>query len=53
VASLSAAGHDVAYVPERQVGISDDEVLQIAFAEGRILPTEDKDFGELLLMCAA
>ena len=48
VASLRAAGHDVAYVPERQAGISDDEVLQIAFAEGRILLTEDKDFGELV-----
>jgi predicted nuclease of predicted toxin-antitoxin system len=47
VASLRATGHDVVYVPERYAGISDDEVLQIAFAEGRILLTEDKDFGEL------
>jgi predicted nuclease of predicted toxin-antitoxin system len=48
VASLRAAGHDVTYVPEQQAGISDDEVLQIAFAEGRILLTEDKGFGELV-----
>jgi predicted nuclease of predicted toxin-antitoxin system len=47
VTSLRAAAHDVVYVPERQAGISDDEVLQIAFAEGRTLLTEDKDFGEL------
>ncbi len=48
VASLRAAGHDVSYVPEQQAGISDDEVLQTAFREGRILLTEDKDFGELV-----
>ncbi len=47
VASLRTAGHDVVYVPERQAGITDDQVLQMAFAEGRILLTEDKDFGEL------
>jgi predicted nuclease of predicted toxin-antitoxin system len=48
VASLRAAGHDVSYVPERQASITDDEVLQTAFREGRILLTEDKDFGELI-----
>lgn len=48
VNKLRAAGHDVVYVPEDNVGISDDEVLQMAFAEGRILLTEDKDFGGLI-----
>ena len=48
VASLRADGHDVTYVLERQAGISDEEVLQNAFVEGRILLTEDKDFGELI-----
>lgn len=48
VASLRADGHDVAYVLERQAGASDEEVLQNAFVEGRILLTEDKDFGELI-----
>jgi len=48
VANLRAAGHDVVYVPERQAGISDDEILQIALTEDRILLTEDKDFGELV-----
>lgn len=47
VDSLRATGHDVVYVTERQAGISDDEVLQMAFSEVRILLTEDKDFGEL------
>ena len=48
VASLRAAGHDVAYVLEGHAGIPDDEVLQNAFEAGRILLTEDKDFGELI-----
>ena len=48
VASLRADGHDVAYVLERQTGISDEEVLQNAFVEGRISLTEGKDFGELI-----
>jgi len=48
VAGLRADGHDVSYVLEGRTGISDDEVLQNAFVAGRILLTEDKDFGELV-----
>lgn len=48
VASLRNDGHNVAYVIEEKPGISDDDVLQSAFDEGRILLTEDKDFGELV-----
>lgn len=48
VASLRADGHDVAYVVEGHSGISDDNILERAFAESRILLTEDKDFGELV-----
>jgi predicted nuclease of predicted toxin-antitoxin system len=47
VARLRSEGHDVAYVPETSAGIRDDEVLARANAEGRVLPTEDKDFGDL------
>ena len=47
VVSLRADGHDVTYVTEQNVGSSDDEVLLRAYNEGRILLTEDKDFGEL------
>jgi predicted nuclease of predicted toxin-antitoxin system len=48
VASLREDGHDVLYVVERKSGVSDDEVLLDAYKEGRILLTEDKDFGELV-----
>ena len=34
--------------PDNKAGITDDEVLQTAFREDRILLTEDKDFGELV-----
>jgi predicted nuclease of predicted toxin-antitoxin system len=48
VASLRRDGHDVVYVLEKKPGIPDDEVLLDAYNEGRILLTEDKDFGELV-----
>jgi predicted nuclease of predicted toxin-antitoxin system len=48
VNSLREAGHDVAFILERKAGISDEEVLAEAYNEGRILLTEDKDFGELV-----
>jgi Domain of unknown function (DUF5615) len=35
--------------PETSAGISDDEVLARTNAEGRVLLTEDKDFGDLAL----
>jgi len=37
---------DVLSVYEDARGIGDDEVIQIAFAEHRVLVTNDKDFGE-------
>ena len=48
VASLRNDGHDVLYILEKRPGLSDDEVLNDAYTEGRILITEDKDFGELV-----
>ncbi|MEJ2024246.1 MAG: DUF5615 family PIN-like protein [Deltaproteobacteria bacterium] len=48
VASLRGDGHDVKYVVEKIAGASDDEILGVAYDEGRILLTEDKDFGELV-----
>jgi predicted nuclease of predicted toxin-antitoxin system len=47
VAFLRSSGHDVTYAAETQSRASDDEVLARATAEGRILITSDKDFGEL------
>ncbi|MCD6186423.1 MAG: DUF5615 family PIN-like protein [Deltaproteobacteria bacterium] len=48
VTSLRKDGHDVLYILEKKPGISDDEVLLDAYNEGRILLTEDKDFGGLV-----
>lgn len=45
---LRADGHDVLYAVESLRGATDDEILTRAFSEGRILLTEDKDFGELV-----
>ncbi|MEM8557302.1 MAG: DUF5615 family PIN-like protein [Bacteroidota bacterium] len=49
IAGLRASGHDVLFVPEVMAGASDPEVLARAYAEDRVLLTEDKDFGELVV----
>jgi predicted nuclease of predicted toxin-antitoxin system len=43
---LRTEGHNVFSVYEEQRGIDDETVIQKAFAEERILVTNDKDFGE-------
>lgn len=48
VATLRNEGYDVVYAAEDFCGDSDDVILDAAFAEKRILITEDKDFGELV-----
>jgi len=48
VTSLRDDGHDVLYVLEKKAGVTDEEVLFEAYNDGRILITEDKDFGELV-----
>ena len=45
---LRANGFDVLYVMETMRGAKDDLILSRAYAEARILLTEDKDFGELV-----
>ncbi len=40
--------HTVWYVAEMQPGVPDDEVLALANAQGAILLTADRDFGELV-----
>lgn len=47
VARLREAGHQVLAVAEMEPGIPDEVVLNLANAEGAILVTGDKDFGEL------
>ncbi|MFK7925783.1 MAG: DUF5615 family PIN-like protein [Bacteroidia bacterium] len=48
VKHLRQNNHDVFYIAESERGISDDEVLEIANKESRVLITRDKDFGELV-----
>jgi predicted nuclease of predicted toxin-antitoxin system len=47
VDALRDRGHDVAWVRTDTPGSTDIEVLARAQAEGRLLVTLDKDFGEL------
>lgn len=47
VAALGADGHDVTWMRDVGPGSPDDRVLAMALAEGRIVLTFDKDFGEL------
>ena len=48
ITALRSHGHDVVWIREDSPGISDYDVLSRATAEGRILMTFDKDFGELV-----
>jgi len=48
IRALRLAGHDVQAVVERRAGSPDDEVAALAAADGRILLTEDRDFGRLV-----
>jgi predicted nuclease of predicted toxin-antitoxin system len=47
VEALRQNGHDVAWIRSDSPGIADPQVLERAQAEGRIVLTFDKDFGEL------
>ena len=48
VAFLRSAGHDVVYIAEVAARLSDADVIALAVREGRLLLTEDKDFGDLV-----
>ena len=48
VRELRGAGQDVLYIAEFAASLSDVEVIALAFREGRLLLTADKDFGELV-----
>ncbi len=49
VERLRSGGHDVVLIGETRAGARDEDVLNAADAEGRILITEDRDFGELII----
>lgn len=48
VAFLRLDDHDVLYVAEAAAGLSDADIIALASNEGRLLLTEDKDFGDLV-----
>jgi predicted nuclease of predicted toxin-antitoxin system len=45
---LRQLGHDVLSIYEEARGSDDDAILETAFADNRILITDDKDFGEMV-----
>lgn len=45
---LISLGHDVYSVPDSSPGWKDEQVLQKANEESRVMVTNDKDFGELI-----
>ncbi|MFI5402090.1 MAG: DUF5615 family PIN-like protein [Planctomycetota bacterium] len=49
VAWLRSAGHDVSYAAETMPGEPDDSILRRANEEHRVLLTDDKDFGDLVV----
>jgi predicted nuclease of predicted toxin-antitoxin system len=48
VRALRQAGHDVRAVCECALGAEDTQVIRLAVQDGRILLTEDKDFGRVV-----
>lgn len=50
---LRTAGHDVRALAEEATRTVDAEVIALASSEGRILLTEDKDFGWLAFVAGA
>ena len=48
VQALREAGHEVVSIAEVAPGATDEQVLERALNERRVLITEDRDFGELV-----
>lgn len=47
VTELRKRQHDVVWARERYQGYKDEDILALATGEGRIVLTEDRDFGRL------
>lgn len=50
VGPLREAGLDVEWVGDWKKDPGDDEILNVAFVESRILVTLDRDFGEIIVL---
>ena len=48
IRALRRAGHDVVAIAEAYAQAPDIEVAALAVSDGRVLLTEDKDFGQLV-----
>ncbi len=48
IRALREAGHDVVAIVEVAKGATDEQVLERALNDKRVLITEDRDFGELV-----
>ena len=48
--ALSAAGHDVLWTGDWDEDPGDDEIMDQAYRQGRVLVTLDKDFGTLVFL---
>ena len=51
--ALQAAGHDVVWGGDWEQDPGDEAILALAFKEGRVLVTLDKDFGGLAVLQGA
>jgi predicted nuclease of predicted toxin-antitoxin system len=49
VERLRSKGFDVAWIARNRPGITDAEIIRTAAKEDRVLITEDRDFGELVI----
>ena len=49
VEALRAGGHNVEAITEHHRGVSDEEVLRMAIASGRVLLTFDKEFASSII----
>jgi predicted nuclease of predicted toxin-antitoxin system len=49
VEALRQDGHDVVYIKDVARGADDETILQLAAEQQRVLLTDDKDFGELVV----
>jgi predicted nuclease of predicted toxin-antitoxin system len=52
VSALRERGHDVVWIQESMAGADDPVVLALAQTDGRVVVTNDTDFGELAFRSA-